>query len=124
MNSTVATIATALSMLGVVAVAQDRGPQPGQATQARVFIENRGEAQAVPVAVMPGARMAVTGPVTLDPSTVVNAHAVRQSWEYEVLAVPAGSNAAALTAAGAQGWEAVGVISPAPNVVVLMKRPR
>ena len=128
MNSTVLTIAAAASMLGVVVVAQDRAPQPGQPTQARVWIENRGDAQAVPVTLAAGARLAISGPVgisgpvTLDPSTTVATRASRQTWDYEELAVPPNSDA--LKTAGAQGWEAVGVVSPAPDVVVLMKRPR
>ena len=122
MNKTVVTIATAALMCGVVVVAETV-QQPGQPTQSRVWIENRGEAQAVPVALVPGAHVALNGPVTLDPSTAVGSHAVRQAWDYETLAVSAGSDASALRAAGAQGWEAVGVLSPAPNVVLLMKRP-
>jgi len=123
MNSTVLTIAAAACLLGGVVVAQDRA-QPGQPTEQRVWIENRGEAQAVPVAWGPAARVAVNGPVTLDPSTVVGSRAARQVWEYQTLAIPSTLDASALKAAGADGWEAVGVLSPAPNLVVLMKRPR
>jgi len=128
MNSKALTFATAAFMLGVVVVAQDRAAQPGHPTQERVWIENRGDAQAVPVTLAAGARVTVSGPVaingavTLEPSTTVSTRVSRQAWDYETLAVPANSDA--LKAAGAQGWEAVGVVSPAPDLVVLMKRPR
>ena len=126
MNRTVLAIVAAAVVIGAAVVAQENVPaQPGKATQARVWIENRGEAQAVPVTVTQVAGVRVTGPVTLESSTLVQTHAARQAWEYRTVAIPPESDAASvLKTPGADGWEAAGVLSTAPSVVVLMKRPR
>jgi hypothetical protein len=125
MTRTVVSVAAGAIVLGAAVVAQDRSPQPGGPTQARVWIENRGDAEAVPVVLTRAPRMEIAGAVVLDPSTVVASRAARQTWDYETVAVPSGTDAAAvLRSSGGDGWEAVGVVSTTPNVVVLMKRPR
>jgi hypothetical protein len=129
------TILAGVTMAAVVCgsaiFAQDQALRPGVPTQARVKVENRGPAEAVPVTVagsLPvtvpeGVRVA--GTVALDPSTTIHSRAARHQWDYRTVAIrPDQDAAAALNAAGTDGWEAAGVLSPAPNIVVLLKRVR
>jgi hypothetical protein len=116
------------------APAQDQTPQPGQPTQARVWIQNQGNTEAVPVSIRNVAadvaplRVEVTGvpTVTIGSGSVVQARVTRQPWEYENVSIPPGQDAAVLlSAAGADGWEATGVVIPVQaGTLVVMKRPR
>ena len=112
--------------------AQDRTQQPGQPTQAKVWIQNQGDAEAVPVSIQSVAsesllRVQVTGVpiVTTGLGSVVQARIARQSWEYRAVSNPAGQDpVTVLNSAGADGWEATGLMfPPAGETVVLMKRP-
>lgn len=111
--------------------AQDRTQQPGQPTQARVWVQNRGDSEAVPVSVVPSGvplPVQVTGVpvVTTGPESVVQARVARQVWEYRDVRVAAGQDPVpALGRAGLDGWEATGVAFPsAGETIVIMKRPR
>lgn len=79
--------------------AQDQTRQPGQATQARVWIQNRAIAEAVPVTVHNDAdnrplRVQITGTptVAIQPGPggdhVMPTRAARQAWEYRASASP------------------------------------
>jgi hypothetical protein len=112
---------------------QDRTQTPGQPTQARVWIQNQGEREAVPVSIQnmgsaPPLRVELTGVpiVTLGSASVVQARATRQLWEYRDVRIPAGqSPSAILNGAGADGWETAGVAVTDPGgTVVVLKRPR
>lgn len=115
------------------ASAQEGTPTPGQPTQGRVWIENRGTREAVPVSVQavdPAAaplRVQVTGTPTfaVSPNSIVGARTSRQRWEYQSVRIPADGNATAtLNAAGAEGWETTGLVIPTPEGgVIVMKRP-
>ena len=116
-----------------VTAAQDRTPQPGQPTQGKVWIQNRGDAEAVPVSIQnmaketPPLRVQVIGTPTVTigaPSG--QARAARQLWEYQDVTIPSGQDSAALlNAAGADGWEATGLAVPVQGgTLVVMKRPR
>ena len=118
------------SLLAVVAgaaviVAAPSGAQaptrPGEMTQARVWVENRGRAETIPVAIQNDAV-----PVRVDPANPLISARARQSWEYRSVALPAdGDPARALERAGADGWEAVAVLpSAAGGATALLKRPR
>ena len=125
MNGTSLTTIAVLAVLGGAIFAQERSNPPGMPTQARVWIENRGAAQAIPVTAAETVGVRVLAPVSLEPATVVNTHVARQQWEYRTVAIPPGDDAAvALKSAGAEGWEAVGVLSGSRDAGVLMKRPR
>jgi len=112
--------------------AQEGTQQPGQPTRANVWIQNRGDGEAVPVSIE---RMTSEAPlrvevlgeptVTMDPRSVFQVRAARQSWGYRAITVPAGQDAAvALNGVGADGWEATGVAIPsAGGTVILLKRP-
>jgi hypothetical protein len=108
------------------ASAQEGTLTPGQPTQARVLIENRDRDEAVPVSLQAVASDVAPIRVELGPRTIVDARVVAQQWEYQVLAIPAGSDAtAALNAAGTNGWETTGLmLSTSQGNAVVMKRPR
>ena len=85
--------------------------RPGQSTKGQVWIENRGRAEAVPIA----APVVIRNPVRL--------------WEYQVLNITPGRTAAdvarMLMALGDAGWETAGVqLTSGPNTLLVMKRPR
>ena len=112
---------------------QDRTQQPGQPTQARVWIQNQGDTEAVPVRIQNVAsesllRVQITGVpiVTTGSGSVVQARSARQSWEYRAVSITAGQDAVTvLNSAGVDGWEATGLtFPPAGGTVVLMKRPK
>jgi hypothetical protein len=117
----------------LAAPGQDRQDRPGQLTQAKVWVENRGRSEAVPVILqevitpMPmGVQVIGTPTVTIAPGSSVLARLVRQPWEYRTVNVPPGQDAAiVLSNAGADGWETSGLQFPNPsgNLIVL-KRPR
>ena len=116
------------------AAAQEGTIYPGQPTQARVWIENRDRAEAVPVSIetiapdSPPIRVQVVGvpAVTFGGEATMNARVSRQAWEYQNMRVPLDGNAAgALNAAGMDGWETTGLAFPSgKDAVVVMKRPR
>lgn len=119
---------------GAAAVAvgpQDATSTPGQPTQARVLILNRGDAEAVPVSIESAAQplrvdLATVPTVILAQGTVVQTRVTRQTWEYRGVRVGAGQNAAALlNAEGADGWETAGFTLPDQSgTIVVLKRPR
>jgi len=107
---------------------------PGQMTQARVWIQNRGRGEAVPVALQESAQdaplrvrimNAQTNPLADDP---VNVRIVRQPrvWQYQTVLVKPDENlATALTAVGAAGWETTGItLAGAGGTTILLKRLR
>ena len=109
---------------------QDR---PGLIGQARVFVENRGRNDAVPVVLQDvmtpspiGVQVVGTPTVALAPAAVVAARLIRQQWEYRTLNILPGQDAAAaLSAPGADGWEATGVqLQAQAGTVIMLKRPR
>jgi hypothetical protein len=112
---------------------QDRTQQPGQPTQGKVWIQNRGETEAVPVNIQndtlaPPLRVQVTGipTVTTGSGSVVQARTVRQPWEYRTVSISAGQDpATALNNAGGDGWDTTGVtVAEQGRTLVVMKRPR
>jgi len=114
---------------GILAAMQ---PRPGEPTQARVWVENRQMNERIPVSlrevgedVVVRTHVASIPPITIAAGTVVPARVTPQVWEYRSVVVPTGGDpAAALRAAGAEGWETTGVILPAVGGSnVLLKRP-
>jgi hypothetical protein len=137
MNKTTAYALTAGALIAGAAVlprasAQESTQQPGQPTRANVWIQNRGEMEAVPVAIEgvtseSPLRVAIVGVprISMDPASTLQARAVRQSWEYRTVSLAAGQDpVAALNAAGVDGWETAGVtLSTGSSTVILLKRP-
>jgi hypothetical protein len=131
-----ALIACGVGMLAnsTAVAAQDATRYPGYPTQGKVWIQNRGQEEAVPVTIQgisQGAPMRVviagTPAVILGAGSALDARAARQSWEYREISIPAGqSPAAMLNAAGADGWETTGISIPGQGggTLVVLKRPR
>src|SRR5471032_112214 len=108
---------------GVILGARWQAQRPGDMTQARVWIENRAADEAIPVVLQnPTAPLRVQ----IDPSTIVAARAARQQWEYRSVSLATGDDPAKVFQnAGAQGWEAVGILQSGPaGATVLLKRPQ
>ncbi len=137
MRSGLAIAALATAIVGGAAVlaapdgqGQDR---PGQVGQTRVFVENRGRGDAVPVVLQDvttpapiSVQLAGTPTIAIAPQSVVAARLVRQAWEYRALRIPAGQYPTALlAAAGLDSWEATGIQLPDPGgAMLIVKRPR
>jgi hypothetical protein len=135
--------AAAASLMLVTSVAWTASQQPpaqpnppltryaGQMTEAHVWIDNRGPEQAIPVDLrevnidrpLPvrviSDQSSQTGPIQV--------RAARELWEYRTLTLGANDEVAPqLNTLGGEGWESVGVISPAAAraTTILFKRPR
>ena len=109
--------------VGVAFVAAQSTKTPGEPTQARVWVENRGGNEAIPVSVERFGSTPSVHVSSVDASVVLLSRAARQQWEYRTVAYDAG----ALIGAGNEGWEAVGMVQTntgGPGVSVLLKRPR
>jgi hypothetical protein len=128
-----------LTLVAVAAAASIAAPaqsRPGEPTKGRVWIENRGQLEAIPVTLVPefqgNRRVPVAVEVANVPTVTVSAErpfetrAARQAWEYRTVQIGPGQNAAeTLNVHGGDGWEAVGPIAADDsNVAVLLKRPR
>jgi len=118
-----------LNLIALAAIGALQTAQPGQMTQARVWVENHGRSEAVPVDIRdinlekPMRVHVLNGEGGAD---VLPVRPVRQYWDYELAVVPAGRDlAAVLNARGAAGWEAVGTTRvTAESTTILLKRPR
>jgi hypothetical protein len=126
-------VLTGSAMLAAPGQQPPAGDRPGQISQAKVWVENRGRNEAVPVVIQDvttsapiGVQVIGTPTVTIAPSNVVLARLVRQQWEYRTITLPSGADAAAvLSTAGADGWETTGIVlSNQPGSPVVLRRPR
>jgi hypothetical protein len=126
--------AVVIAAHGALLAAPGQGQErPGIIGQSKVWIENRGAEEAVPVTlqnVVAPAPLAVqvsgTPIVAFAPTAVVQARVIRQSWEYRTISLTSGLDPApALTAAGNEGWEIAGQLAPSPSgSLLVLKRPR
>ena len=108
--------------------------QPGQMTQARVFVLNRGRTEAIPINLQESSleaplRVRVVNAQSVpgrDEPVAVRVVAPPPVWQYQTVTVAAGENmATALSPHGAAGWETTGVAIASPaGTMVLMKRMR
>jgi hypothetical protein len=108
--------------------------RPGQMTEARVWVQNRGSTEALPVDVrevnidrpirvqvmngMSGEQWAIQSPV--------NVRVARPLWEYKSIMVDSGADPVmALNVEGAAGWETTGVVATGNGkTTLLLKRVR
>ena len=105
---------------------------PGQMTQARVWIENRGSSDAVPVDLRavnldtPLRVQIINGEPGHGPTNPVIVRPIGLLWEYQTLTVPSGEDLAArLNTLGRAGWETAGILVAKPDgTTVLLKRSR
>ena len=106
---------------------------PGQPTQARVWIQNHGRSETIPISVQEVAsdatmKVQVVGMPSVAigaPDTLATRRA-RQGWEYQrVLLNPTADDITPqLNALGGNGWEAVfQYATPSGGLVVVLKRP-
>ena len=105
---------------------------PGQMTEARVKIENRGPGEAVPVDLRdvnvrePLRVEVINGDVGHPTISPVLVRSARVTWEYATTTVAAGQDpVGVLNTRGAQGWELMGVTLPATGgTTFILKRLR
>jgi hypothetical protein len=132
MRALVSVVGVGILLLGGSAMlaAPDQN-QPGQMTQARVWVMNSGRTEAVPVNLRdatldtPLRVQLVQGGEPRVPD-VVKVHLTRQPWEYMTLTIPTEAKPAPLVdQQGAAGWETTGIAwTTADGTTLLMKRPR
>lgn len=106
--------------------------QPGQMTQARVWVMNSGRTEAVPVNLRdvtldrPLRVLVANGESGTGSTSSLRVQLVPSVWDYRSITVKAAEDAGrALNQAGAEGWETTGIAWPAADgTTLLMKRPR
>ena len=109
--------------------------RPGEMTEAKVWIQNRSPAEAIPVdlrAANMDAPLRVqvangdTNPHSVRVAGPIRVQLLKQEWEYDTLVIAAGmSPAQALKSPGLAGWETTGVAWTAgEQTTLLLKRPR
>lgn len=104
---------------------------PGQMTQARVLIQNRGRAEAVPISLQEAALEAPlrVRVVNMQDAKVndeaIHARLVQQSWDYHTVTVKDGEDpVVALIGPGVAGWETTGISFVKPGgITLLLKKP-
>ena len=138
-----ASVSAALVAGNVMLAAPGQGTRtPGQMTEARVWIENRGRNEAIPIAAPDPLPVVVQNVTTAMPVAVrlagatpglppppVAVQSAQQRWEYRTILVPADVDARALTnlllAPGNESFEPAGVhLSTASGTLIVLKRPR
>jgi hypothetical protein len=139
-TNTVAASALALAigasvMLAAPAQIQQPGQttqQPGQMTEAHVWIDNHGRGQAVPVELTdekldrPLRVQIVNGELQYALTNPLPIRPVRPVWEYQTITFAPGADMAPrLNPFGADGWETTGImLANAQGTTLLLKRPR
>ena len=123
----------ALTIAQVMPLAAPDQTYPGQPTQARVLVENRGSQQTIPVSVQQIAgdatmRVQVVGTpsVAIAAPAVLDTRLTRQTWEYQrIVAQPDDDLTSELNRHGRDGWApTLQYITPRGSLVVVLKRPR
>ena len=107
--------------------------QPGQMTEAHVWIDNHGRGQAVPVELSdekldhPLRVQIVNGELQYALTNPLPVRSVRPVWEYQTITFAPGAAdmAPRLNPLGAAGWETTGImLANAQGTTLLLKRPR
>ena len=128
-------VAFALIVAGtsILAAPAQTTAQPGQMTQARVWIQNRGRSEAVPIELRdvnldtPLKVQVVNGDANFSRASPVQVTEVRKTWDYDMITVASTGDDVAklLTAKGTAGWETTGIaFMTADGTKLLLKRPR
>jgi hypothetical protein len=111
--------------------APEQTARPGQMTEARVWVENRGPLQAIPVdlrdvKIERPLRVEIMNGDPTFPSNPVNVRLARQVWEYKSVVLGSGADLVrALTTEGLAGWETTGVFFVGQDkTTVILKRLR
>jgi hypothetical protein len=132
-------IARAVACVLVVAgtsilAAPGQTKQPGQMTEAHVWVQNRGRNEAVPVELRevnldaPLRVQVINGePPYTQTTGPVQVREVRRLWDYETITMaPTDEVAKVLNPRGAIGWETTGIVfvNADHTTTLLLKRPR
>lgn len=129
-------LAAVLVAAGTTMRAAPDQSRPGEMTDAKVWIQNRSRAEAIPVDLRAAGMEAPlrvqvantdTNPHTVRVAGPVRTQALRQEWEYETVVITAETNPLqALKSLGLAGWETTGVTWPSGQgtPTLLLKRPR
>jgi hypothetical protein len=115
----------------MLAAPQQTTRAPGQMTEAHVWVQNHGKAEAVPVELREvnldaPLKVEITNADAAHPRTgAVIARQAQQAWDYHTIVVKDGQDpVAALIGPGAAGWETTGIAFVKPDgVTLLLKRP-
>lgn len=132
LKSIVSALVGVLVVGAAILAAPGQTQQPGQMTQARVWIQNRGRAEAVPVELRevnldtPMRVQIMNGESGYATPGPVQVRETRRVWDYETITVaPTDDMAARLNQRGASGWETTGIaFVNADGTTLLLKRPR
>jgi hypothetical protein len=126
-------ITAVLSLAGAALLAApEQTIRPGQMTEARVWIENRGRSEAVPMDLRdvnldrPLKVEVMNGDPALPGSRPFGVVRTRQLWEYKQLAIsPNADVIGVLNNEGAAGWETTGItLTLQDRTILILKRPR
>jgi hypothetical protein len=133
----VETIVRAAAFVLVVAgttilAAPEQTAQPGQMTQAKVWVQNRGRGEAVPVELRdvnldaPIRVQVMNGDPGFGRTNPVQVTEIRKGWEYVTVALGPGDDVTrVLSPLGVVGWETTGIaFVAADKTTLLLKRPR
>ena len=132
-NTIVRVSAFALVVAGTsILAAPGQTAQPGQMTQARVWVQNRGRGEAIPVELRD---VNLDAPLKVvvangDPAfrtNPVQVTEIRKMWEYQTVTLPSPEDVTAvLNGRGTAGWETTGIAFTAQDgrTTLLLKRPR
>jgi hypothetical protein len=127
-------LAAALVAGSTMRAAPDQA-RPGEMTEAKVWIQNRNRAEAIPVDLRDvnldtPLRVQVangeTNPHSVRVAGPIRVQLLRQEWDYDTLVIAAGTSPVqALKSPGLAGWETTGIAWTAgEQTTLLLKRPR
>jgi len=131
LNAMIGLLASALiaGSVAVLAAPAQGTVQPGQMTQARVWVQNRGRADAVPVDLTESSlanplRVRIAAGLEQTAADALLVRTVAPKWEYRSITIAPDRDAAqALNAEGAAGWETTGIVLPSKDEnTFLLKR--
>ena len=127
-------LAAALVAAGTTMRAAPDQVRPGEMTDAKVWIQNRSRAEAIPVNLRVAdietplrvlVSNAETNPHTVRVAGPVRTQTQRQEWEYDTVVIIPDSSLQPLKTLGAAGWETTGISWLSPQgTMLLLKRPR
>jgi hypothetical protein len=116
----------------ILAAPEQTTGQPGQMTQARVWVQNRGRTESLPVDLRdvnldtPLKVQVMNGDPGFARTNPVQVTEIRKGWEYVTVALGPGDDVTkVLSPLGVVGWETTGIaFVAADKTTLLLKRPR
>ena len=116
-----------------ILAAPSQTAQPGQMTQAKVWVQNHGRSEALPVELRdvnldsPLKVQVMNGDPTFQRGSPVQVTETRKAWDYDTITIASTGDDVArlLTAKGTAGWETTGIaFVNGGGTTLLLKRPR